>query len=67
MFSDTNLVFACFGFIFLMLLFRAPFAARCIGASLARCVLHMPLMHLRSSADREGVRGPGSARPYVQA
>jgi len=67
MLSDTNLAFAWFGFIFLMLLFKAPFAARLIGSNLSRGVLHAQLMHRRGSAGGHGVRGPGSAHPQVQA
>jgi hypothetical protein len=67
MFNDRNLVFAWFGFIFLMFLFKASFVARLIGASLSRGVLHAQLMHRRGSADGHGVHGPGSAHPQVQA
>jgi len=67
MFNDTNLVFAWFGFIFLMFLFQAPFVARLIGVGLSRSVLHTQLMHRRGSADGHGVHGPGSAHPQVQA
>ena len=67
MFNDTNLVFAWFGFIFLMLLFKTPFVARLLGAGLSRGVLHAQLVHRRSSADGHGVHGPGSTHPQVQA
>jgi len=55
MFNDTNLVFAWFGFIFLMFLFKASFVACLIGASLSRGVLHAQLMHRRGSEDGHGV------------
>jgi len=67
MFSDTNLVFAWFGFIFLMFLFKTPVVARLIKAGLSRGILRAPLVHRRGSADGHGVHGPGSTHPQVQA
>jgi hypothetical protein len=61
--DDTTLILACFGFAFLMLLFRAPFSMRTIRADLFRRVCHAPLAHLGSLMNRRAAHGRGSASP----
>lgn len=54
-FQDINLVFALFGFVFLMLLFRVPFAAGTIKTGVFRFTHSMQIPRLRTFVDRHEV------------
>ncbi len=57
MFQDIHLIFALFGFVFLMLLFRVPFAAGTIKTGVFRVTHSMRISHLRTLVDRHPIHG----------
>ena len=54
--EDASLVWAWFGFVFLMLLFRAPFAAETIRMAVIHFVLWLRAGRLKTVVDRQNAR-----------
>lgn len=61
MVEDANLIWAWFGFVFLMLLFRAPFAAETIRMDIIRIVHWLRSGHLKILVDRHETHGRSPA------
>jgi len=58
MFQDTNLLFALFGFAFLMLLFRVPFAAGTIRTGVFRFTHSVRMPHRRALVEGHPIHRP---------
>jgi hypothetical protein len=61
MVEDANLVWVWFGFVFLMLLFRVPFAVETIRMDVVRFIHRLRVGHLKTLMDRHEARGRSPA------
>ena len=59
--EDANLIWAWFGFAFLMLLFRAPFAAQAIRMDAIRFIQRWRAGRLKTLMGGHETRGPDAA------
>ena len=64
MFHDASLILAWFGFVFLMLLFRVPFAAEITRIGMSRFACYKRFPRLKASIDRRRTHEPSSTRVW---